>query len=78
MFLIGGNLTYKILSKIINDNIDNYNYKVNELLLEIENLKLKNQENSTNKFTNNDNELLIVTIPEEVTDVVESDKVETL
>ena len=35
LFLVGGNLTYKILLKIVNDNIDNYNYKVNELLLEI-------------------------------------------
>ena len=58
LFLIGGNLTYKILSKIVNDNIDNYNYKVNELLLEIENLKFKNQENAMNTFANNDNELL--------------------
>lgn len=58
LFLVGGNLTYKILLKIVNDNIDNYNYKVNELLLEIENLKLKNQENSVNTNVNNDNELL--------------------
>ena len=56
LFLIGGNLTYKVLSKIVNDNIDNYNYKVNELLLEIENLKFKNQQQNTN--TGNDNELL--------------------
>ena len=58
LFLIGGNLTYKVLSKIVNDNIDNYNYKVNELLLEIENLKLKNQENAVSTHVNNDNELL--------------------
>ena len=58
LFLVGGNLTYKILLKIVNDNIDNYNYKVNELLIEIENLKLKNQENAMNTFANNDNELL--------------------
>jgi prophage antirepressor-like protein len=58
LFLIGGNLTYKVLSKIVNDNIDNYNYKVNELLLEIENLKFKNQENAMNTFSNKDNELL--------------------
>jgi hypothetical protein len=58
LFLIGGNLTYKVLSKIVNDNIDNYNYKVNELLLEIENLKIKNQENAMNTHVNNDNELL--------------------
>ena len=56
LFLIGGNLTYKVLSKIVNDNIDNYNYKVNELLLEIENLKFKNQQQNTN--TGNDNEIL--------------------
>jgi prophage antirepressor-like protein len=58
LFLIGSNLTYKVLSKIVNDNIDNYNYKVNELLLEIENLKFKNQENSASTHVNNDNELL--------------------
>jgi len=58
LFLVGGNLTYKILLKIVNDNIDNYNYKVNELLLEIENLKFKNQENSVSTHVNNDNELL--------------------
>lgn len=58
LFLIGGNLTYKILLKIVNDNIDNYNYKVNELLLEIENLKFKNQENAVSTHVNNDNELL--------------------
>ena len=58
LFLIGGNLTYKVLSKIVNDNIDNYNYKVNELLLEIENLKFKNQENAVSTHVNNDNELL--------------------
>jgi len=58
LFLIGSNLTYKVLSKIVNDNIDNYNYKVNELLLEIENLKFKNQENAASTHVNNDNELL--------------------
>lgn len=60
LFLIGGNLTYKVLSKIVNDNIDNYNYKVNELLLEIENLKFKNQENAVSSAHRNniDNELL--------------------
>lgn len=58
LFLVGGNLTYKILLKIVNDNIDNYNYKVNELLLEIENLKFKNQENAVTTRVNNDNELL--------------------
>jgi prophage antirepressor-like protein len=58
LFLIGGNLTYKILLKIVNDNIDNYNYKVNELLIEIENLKFKNQENAVSTHVTNDNELL--------------------
>ena len=58
LFLIGGNLTYKVLSKIVNDNIDNYNYKVNELLIEIENLKFKNQENTVSARSNNDYELL--------------------
>lgn len=54
LFLIGTKLTHKTLLKIIEDNIDNYNYKVKELLLEIENLKLK----QTTQPVNNDNELL--------------------
>ena len=54
LFLIGSTLTYQTLLKIINDNINNYNYKVRELLFEIENLKLKNNGQSIN----NDNELL--------------------
>ena len=54
LFLIGMSLTYQTLIKIINDNIDNYNYKVRELLLEIENLKLKNN----GQIINSDNELL--------------------
>lgn len=54
LFLIGTTLTYKILLKIIDDNIDNYNFKVKELLLEIENLKLK----QTTQVINNDNELI--------------------
>ena len=53
LFLIGKEMTYNNLIKIINDNINNYNYKVNELLLEIDNLKLKN-----NQIINNDNELI--------------------
>ena len=52
LFLIGSTLTYKTVLKIIEDNIDSYNYKVKELLLEIENLKLKN----TGKIINNDND----------------------
>jgi phage anti-repressor protein len=55
LFLVGKNLTYKILLKIIEDNIDNYKYKINELLIENELLKLKI--NSTK--TDIDNELLI-------------------
>ena len=54
LFLIGKELTYQTLLKIIDDNINNYNYKVRELLLEIENLKLK----QTTEIINNDNELL--------------------
>jgi prophage antirepressor-like protein len=60
LFLIGGNLTYQILLKIIDDNIDNYNYKVRELLLE--NQLLKEKLNSTQTITqpiNNVNELII-------------------
>ena len=54
LFLIGKNLTYQTLIKIIDDNINNYNYRVCELLSEIENLKLKNNGHSINS----DNELL--------------------
>jgi hypothetical protein len=54
LFLIGTSLTYQALLKIINENIDNYNYRVKELLLEIENLKLKNSGQSIN----NNDELL--------------------
>ena len=54
LFLIGKELTYNTLLKIIDDNINNYNYKVRELLLEIENLKLKNN----GKLINNDNEII--------------------
>ena len=54
LFLIGKELTYNILLKIIDDNINNYNYKVRELLLEIENLKLKNN----GQHVNNDNEII--------------------
>ena len=54
LFLIGKELTYNILLKIIDDNINNHNYKVRELLLEIENLKFKNSGPSIN----NDNEII--------------------
>ena len=53
LFLIGNNLTHKNILKIIDDNINNYNYKVSELLLENELLKSKFTTTHTN-----DNELL--------------------
>lgn len=54
LFLIGTTLTLQIIINIINNNIDNHNYKIRELLLEIENLKLKNN----GEIINNDNEML--------------------
>lgn len=42
LFLIGQNLTYQMILKIIEDTIDNYNHTVRELLLEIELLKCRN------------------------------------
>jgi prophage antirepressor-like protein len=48
LFLIGQNLTYQMVLKIINDNIDNYNYTVRELLLENEVLRLKRDNPSAN------------------------------
>ena len=41
LFLIGGNLTYQIVIKFIDDNINNFNYRVCELLMENELLKTK-------------------------------------
>jgi hypothetical protein len=41
LFLIGKELTYASLIKIIDDNISNYNYRVSELLLENQLLKEK-------------------------------------
>jgi hypothetical protein len=54
LFLVGTTLTLQMVIKIIDDNIDNYNYRVKELLLEIENLKLKN----SGQISNNNDELL--------------------
>ena len=54
LFLIGQNLTYQMVLKIIDDNIDNYNYIVRELLLENEILRLKRD----NPLANIDSELL--------------------
>jgi len=53
LFLIGKNLTYQMLLKIIHDNIDNYNYKVSELLLENQLLKTKLETNQ-NDINNNE------------------------
>jgi prophage antirepressor-like protein len=53
LFLIGKNLTYKILLKIIEDNINNYNYKVSELLLENQLLTSKLETNQNNININN-------------------------
>lgn len=47
LFLVGKNLTYQIITKIINDNIKNYNYSIGELLKENELLKYQIQGNQT-------------------------------
>lgn len=52
LFLIGTTLTYQALLKIIDDNLDHYNYKVRELLLE--NQLLKEKLNSNQNNINND------------------------
>jgi len=59
LFLIGTNLTYQTVIKIIEDNIDHYNYKVKELLLEIENLKLKQSGQTITNQNNINNELIM-------------------
>ena len=57
LFLIGKKLTYQIVLKIINNNIQNYNYSVSELLKEIELLNHKlTLDQSNNNNINNDNE----------------------
>ena len=48
LFLIGNNLTYQIILKIIDSNIKNYNYSVNELLKENELLQFKLENNQNN------------------------------
>ena len=48
LFLVGKNLTYQIITKIINDNIKNYNYSIGELLKENELLKYQIQGNQPN------------------------------
>jgi len=74
LILIGTNLTYKMLLKIIEDNIDNYKYKVNELLLENKLLKEKINSNQTVIQTNSNNEItelkhLIVSLSCEITEL---------
>ena len=48
LFLIGKNLTYQILLNTIDENIQNYNYRVSELLKENELLQYKLQTNQNN------------------------------
>jgi hypothetical protein len=48
LFLIGTTLTYQILIRLIEDNIDNYNYKVRELLLELQVLRAQNADHTNN------------------------------
>jgi prophage antirepressor-like protein len=57
LILIGTSLTYKIFLKIIEDNIDNYKYKINELLLENQLLKEKINSNQTIIQSNSTNEI---------------------
>lgn len=55
LFLIGKELTYASLIKIIDDNISNYNYRVSELLLENQLLKEKiNSNQVVSQLINND------------------------
>ncbi len=64
LFLIGKDLTYQNLLKIINDNIQKYNHNLSDVLLENELLKYKiecmenNTTNNMNNRTNQDNELI--------------------
>ena len=54
LFLIGKNLTYQMILKIVENNVQTYNYKVSELLKENELLTYKLQSTQINT----DNELL--------------------
>jgi prophage antirepressor-like protein len=54
LFLVGKNLTHQMILKIVENNIQNYNYKISELLKENELLNIKLQSTQTNT----DNELL--------------------
>ena len=55
LFLIGKELTYEMISSIINDNKNNFNYNIGELMKENELLKYKlenNQNNLNNELLN--------------------------
>lgn len=74
LILIGTSLTYKMLLKIIEDNIDNYKYKINELLLENQLLKEKINSNQTIIQSNSTNEItelkqLIISLSCEMTEL---------
>ena len=58
LFFIGKNLTYQMLLKIVDDNIQTYNYRVSELLKENELLQYKLQTNQNNLDNENIKELL--------------------
>jgi hypothetical protein len=58
LFFIGKNLTYQMLLKIVDDNIQTYNYRVSELLKENELLQYKLQINQNNLDNENIKELL--------------------
>ena len=74
LILIGTTLTYKMLLKIVDDNIDNYKYKINELLLENQLLKEKINSNQTVFQSNSSNEItelkqLIIGLSNEITEL---------
>ena len=74
LILIGTSITYKMLLKIIEDNIDNYKYKINELLLENQLLKEKINSNQTIIQSNSTNEItelkqLIISLSCEMTEL---------
>jgi len=48
LFLVGTNLSYQMIIKLIDSSIKNYNYSVNELLRENEMLQFKLQNNQNN------------------------------
>ena len=71
LILIGTTLTYKMLLKIVEDNIENYKYKINELLLENKLLKETINSNQTVVQSNSTNEInelkqLIITLSHEI------------